>query len=32
MLGFYKPFPDFSFENAIIKNVIDEKILGIVIE
>ena len=29
---FYKPFPDFSFENTIIKNVIEEKILGIVID
>ena len=31
-LGFNKLFPDFSFENTIIKNVNEEKILGIVIE
>ena len=31
-LGFNKPFPDFSFENTIIKNVTEEKILGIVID
>ena len=31
-LGFNKPFSDFSFENNIIKNVIEEKILGIVID
>ena len=31
-LGFNKLFPDFSFENTIIKNVTEEKILGIVIE
>ena len=31
-LGFNKLFPDFSFENNIIKNVTEEKILGIVIE
>ena len=31
-LGFNKPFPDFSFENSIIKNVNEEKILGIVID
>ena len=31
-LGFNKPFPDFSFKNTIIKNVIEEKILGIVID
>ena len=30
-LGFNKLFPDFSFENVIIKIVIEEKILGIVI-
>ena len=30
-LGFNKPLPDFSFKNTIIKNVIEEKILGIVI-
>ena len=29
---FSKPFLDFSFENIIIKNVTEEKILGIVIE
>ena len=29
-LGFNKPFPDFSFENTIIKNVNEEKILGII--
>ena len=31
-LGFNKPFPDFSFESSIIKNVTEEKILGIVID
>ena len=31
-LGFNKPFPDFSFENTIIKNVNEEKILGIVVD
>ena len=31
-LGFNKLFPDFSFENTIIKNVTEEKILGIVID
>ena len=31
-LGFNKLFPDFSFENAIVKNVTKEKILGIVID
>ena len=31
-LGFNKLFPDFSFENTIIKNVTEEKILGIAIE
>ena len=31
-LGFNKLFPDFSFENTMIKNVTEEKILGIVIE
>ena len=31
-LGFNKLFPDFSFENTIIKSVTEEKILGIVIE
>ena len=31
-LGFNKPLPDFSFKNTIIKNVTDEKILGIVID
>ena len=31
ILGFNKPFPDFSFENTIIKNVTEEKILRIVI-
>ena len=31
-LGFNNPFPDFSFENTIIKNVTEEKILGIVID
>ena len=30
-LGFNKPFQDFSFKNTIIKNVTEEKILGIVI-
>ena len=30
-LGFNKPFPDFSFDNTIIKIVTEEKILGIVI-
>ena len=30
-LGFNKPFPDFSFKNTIIKNVTEEKVLGIVI-
>ena len=30
ILGFNKPSPDFSFENTIIKNVTEEKILGIV--
>ena len=30
-LGFNKPFPDFSFENTIIK-VTEEKIFGIVID
>ena len=29
--GFNKLFPDFSFENIIIKNVTDEKILEILI-
>ena len=29
---FNKPFPDFSFKNTIIKNVTEEKILGIVID
>ena len=29
-LDFNKPFPDFSFENTIIKNVTEEKILWIV--
>ena len=32
ILGFNKLFPDFSFENTIIKNVTEEKILGIVID
>ena len=31
-LGFNKLFPDFSFENTIIKNVTEEKILVIVID
>ena len=31
-LSFNKPFPDFSFENTIIKNFTEEKILGIVID
>ena len=31
-LGFNKSSPDFSFENTIIKNVTEEKILGIVID
>ena len=31
-LDFNKPFPDFSFKNTIIKNVTEEKILGIVID
>ena len=31
-LGFNKPFPDLPFENTIIKNVTEEKILGIVID
>ena len=31
-LGFNKPFPDFAFENTIIKNVTEEKILEIVID
>ena len=31
-LGFNKPFSDFSFENTIINNINEEKILGIVIE
>ena len=30
--NFNKPFPDFSFENTIIKNVNEEKILAIVID
>ena len=30
-LGFNKPFPDFSFENTIIKNITEEKILVIII-
>ena len=30
--GFNNPFPDFSFKNTIIKNVTEEKILGIVID
>ena len=29
-LGFNQPFPDFCFENTIIKNITEEKILGIV--
>ena len=32
ILGFNKLFPDFYFENTIIKNVTEEKILGIVID
>ena len=31
-LSFNKPFPDCSFENTIIKNVTEEKILRIVID
>ena len=31
-LGFHKPFPDFSYENNIIENVNEKKILGIVID
>ena len=31
-IGFNKPFPDFSFKNSIIKNVIEDRILGIVID
>ena len=31
-LGFNKPFRDFSFENTIIKNVTEEKILGMIID
>ena len=31
-LGFNKPFPDFSFEDTIIKNVTGEKILRVVID
>ena len=31
-LGFKEPFPDFFFKNTIIKNVTEEKILGIVID
>ena len=31
-IGFNKPFPDFSFENTIIKKVTKEKTLGIVID
>ena len=31
-LGFSKHFPDFSFENTIIKNVTEEKTFGIVID
>ena len=31
-LGFNKLFPDFSFENTIVKNVTEEKILVIVID
>ena len=31
-LDFNKPFPDFSFENTITKNVTEENILGIVID
>ena len=31
-LGFNKLFPDFSFENTIIKNVTEENILVIVID
>ena len=30
-LGFNKPFPGFSFENTIIKNVMEEKVLEILI-
>ena len=30
--GFNNPFPDFSFKNTTIKNVTEEKILGIVID
>ena len=29
-VGFYEPFPDFSFNDTSIENVIEEKILGIV--
>ena len=31
-LGFNKPFPNFFFENTIIKNATEEKIFGIVID
>ena len=31
-LGFNKPFPNIFFENSIIKNATEEKILGIVID
>ena len=31
-IGFNKLFPDFSFENTIIKKVTEEKTLGIVID
>ena len=31
-VGFNKPFPDFSFNDATIKNVTKEKILRIVID
>ena len=31
-LGFNKPFPNFSLKNTVIKNVTEEKVLGIVID
>ena len=30
--GFNKPFPDFSLENIILKNVTNEKVFGILID
>ena len=31
-LGCNKPFPNFSFKNTMIKNVTEEKVLGIIID